>query len=199
MKEQRRCEIKTIFLAWYVCHSPSAAAVFVKITDGINAPEKNTFWGLGVPPCNLCVLCSWGVQCRKSTAGCKHIRLLCCTGYVQQWHDVNTIQLTVFTLINVAKCGLELGHSYMNLLVLITTRSRPTYCVFTCLPCWVALLSSDSPSICLSRLMNGRRNICFLWRWWPTAATQRQKENECFDDQTSCITMTDNKWNRNCY
>lgn len=87
---------------------------------------------------------------------------------------------------------------YMNLLELITTytQSRPTYCVFTYLPCWVVPLSSDSPSICLSRLMNGRKNICFPWRWWPTAATQREVENECFNDWTSCITMTEKKWNR---
>lgn len=44
--------------------------------------------------------------------------------------------------------------------------------IFKCLPCWAGLPSSDSPSICLFRLMNDRKSICFLRRWWPTAAKE---------------------------
>lgn len=125
------------------------------------------FGSLAVPPCNLCVLCPLGIQRRKGTAARYHIRLHCCYDTMS-----NTTYITVFITIDVAKCGLELGHLYVNLLVLIAALSLVPPTVY--LPCWVVLLSSDSPSICLSRLMNGKKNICFLWRWWPTAHRERE-------------------------
>lgn len=57
---------------------------------------------------NLCVLCSCGVPCERSTAWRKHIRLLLLYEFQ---HNVNTTYSSfVSVFISVATCGPELGH-----------------------------------------------------------------------------------------
>lgn len=152
-------------LAWYVWHSPSDTAVFVKTADGVDAQGGKLSWCFSYI-CPLLLRCT--VQEDHSWILNDQIALL-----------YNALQHHTPRCLYNYQCSnvwFGIGTLVYELSVNYFTQSHPAYCVFTYLPCWVVLPSSDSPSICLSRLMNGRKSICFLWRWWPTAATQREEK-----------------------
>lgn len=100
------------------------------------------------------LLCSWSSQCRECTAGCHHIRPRCRT-----------------------MCGLDLGQSCGAWTQPCLPHVVWSHLLRVYIPCWAALLVSDSPSICLSRLKNGKKNIWFPWRWWPTAVTEKEHDH----------------------
>lgn len=151
MKEQRGCEIRITSQLDMFATLPLTQLCLSGMQTASMHKGENSLWCFSFFLCNLCPLLLKGTeQCRRLTAGVKMIRSM------------------PSMLINVAMCGLILKHLHMLSADYFTQR-HPTYCVFICLPCWAGLLSSDFPSICLSRLMNGKKSICFLRRWWPTA------------------------------
>lgn len=177
MKERWRCEIRTIFMTWNVCHSPSATAVFVKITDGIKAqrrktllvflPATSTSSALEVHSARRtqldvtisdCVVVWVTTQCQDRLYQCCKVWLWNCDTCVWTkcwlrhiiWSHLHTY---AFTYLVGLYCSPQILHPFVSL------------------RWWTA------------RKTFGSRGGGDLPPW------HRKKENQCFNHQSSCITI----------